>query len=339
MISGAIACKAADERWVDPAEIEFVAENSMVTIIPKFKLGVLYMITGEYGPFLSQTPAEVPVWLAVHLKKLQRVNIKVPDWLEVEYLSSCLDQEKRDQNLSRTLPHHYSEIASMLFEVASDDIEQPDRLRTLVEDIANIRQTKLRKGMESVMENVKVGGSPNVSLTGIAALEMNKIRPSFLHGLEMFWKLRNMNKVSSEQANQVLGASSGVANGARAGAAGIANNLSRAAVLRQRVVEQARARASLAGAGSVDEGAGENEGSTAGQGNIDGGQQQDGASATDGQNPFEQTVGDFVNPGAQTFEDEFENIFGGAKRVSPIGTLCKKLVTIRLPNIILLLVV
>ena len=305
MISGAITSKAADERWVTPEEIEFVAENSMVTIIPKFKLGVLYMITGEYGPFLSQTPAEVPVWLGVHLKKLQRVNIKAPDWLEVEYLTSCLEQEKRDQNLSRSLPHHYSEIASMLFEVASDDIDQADRLRTLVEDITNIRQTKLRKGMESVMENVKVSGSPNVSLTGIAALEMNKIRPSFLHGLEMFWKLRNMNKVSSEQANQVLGSSFGNMNGSRTDVPGGGNNLSRAALLRQRAAEQARARAGVEEA--VAEGEMRTEDNSEGQDNIDGGEKQDSTSAADGENPFEQTVGNFVNPGAQTFEDEFEN--------------------------------
>ena len=33
------------------------------------------MVEGEYGPFVAQNPVEVPLWLAVHLKKTQRANI------------------------------------------------------------------------------------------------------------------------------------------------------------------------------------------------------------------------------------------------------------------------
>ena len=76
MIASSTQAKQSDERWVAPEEIEFNAENTLVTIVPKFKLGVLYMVEGEYGPFIAQTPVEVPLWLAIHLKKMQRANIK-----------------------------------------------------------------------------------------------------------------------------------------------------------------------------------------------------------------------------------------------------------------------
>ena len=206
MIAASAQAKQNDARWVSPEEIEFNAENTLVTIVPKFKLGKLYMVEGEYGPFIAQNPVEVPLWLAIHLKKTQRANIKTPEWLDVDHLSALLDSEKRvdDGSLLKTLPFHYIEIAQLLFSEAGDDVTDLARLQTLIEDITNIRQTKLRKGMEQVLK--QNADSPEnlarINIGGISALEVNKIRPSFLHGLEMFWKLQNMYKLSQQQAEK-----------------------------------------------------------------------------------------------------------------------------------------
>ena len=204
MIAASAQAKQNDSRWVAPEEIEFNAENTLVTIVPKFKLGTLYMVEGEYGPFVAQNPVEVPLWLAVHLKKTQRANIKPPEWLDVDHLSALLDSEKRvdDGSLLKNLPFHYIEIAQLFFSEAPDDVPNLARLQTLIEDITNIRQTKLRKGMEQVLKQ-NADSTENlarINVGGISALEVNKIRPSFLHGLEMFWKLQNMYKLSQSQA-------------------------------------------------------------------------------------------------------------------------------------------
>ena len=238
MIASSTQAKQSDERWVAPEEIEFNAENTLVTIVPKFKLGVLYMVEGEYGPFIAQTPVEVPLWLAIHLKKMQRANIKTPEWLDVDHLSALLDSEKRveDGSLLKSLPFHYIEIAQLFFSEAPDDVTDLARLQTIIEDITNIRQTKLRKGMEQVLK--QNAHSPEnlarINVGGISALEVNKIRPSFLHGLETFWKMQNMYKLSQQQAEIYNSGGLGGSRGTYVDGNSNANsNVSRNVLLRQ----------------------------------------------------------------------------------------------------------
>lgn len=44
---------------MDPAEIEFLAENESVRIVPNFSEGQLYLLTGDVGPFRAGLPIEV----------------------------------------------------------------------------------------------------------------------------------------------------------------------------------------------------------------------------------------------------------------------------------------
>lgn len=54
------------------AELEFIAEDQLIEIVPKFKHGPLHLIQGDFGPFVPQTRAKVPLWLAITLKKRQK---------------------------------------------------------------------------------------------------------------------------------------------------------------------------------------------------------------------------------------------------------------------------
>ena len=54
MIAASAQAKQNDSRWVAPEEIKINVENTLITIVPKFKLGTLYMVEGEYGPFVAQ---------------------------------------------------------------------------------------------------------------------------------------------------------------------------------------------------------------------------------------------------------------------------------------------
>jgi len=59
-------------------EVEFVAEETMITILPAFSEKVLHFIDGDYGPFRAQYPSVVPLWLAVELKKFKKCQIRAP---------------------------------------------------------------------------------------------------------------------------------------------------------------------------------------------------------------------------------------------------------------------
>ena len=307
MIASSTQAKQSDERWVAPEEIEFNAENTLVTIVPKFKLGVLYMVEGEYGPFVAQTPVEVPLWLAIHLKKMQRANIKTPEWLDVDHLSALLDSEKRveDGSLLKSLPFHYIEIAQLFFSEAPDDVTDLARLQTIIEDITNIRQTKLRKGMEQVLK--QNAHSPEnlarINVGGISALEVNKIRPSFLHGLETFWKMQNMYKLSQQQAEIYNSGGLGGRRGTYVDGNSNANsNVSRNVLLRQIAKRQQQRGSDNNEIGESEENEGIS-GDTPGKGLEEGDSNpfsQDITSATlRRQEPSQQLV-------EQSFEQEFE---------------------------------
>jgi len=96
---------------LSPAEIEFMAEDEIVTIVPNFQMEHLHFISvragarrvwtiadprltvrpsichastsaqGSYGPFRPQRPATVPLWLAVTLKKRAKCKIQPPEFL------------------------------------------------------------------------------------------------------------------------------------------------------------------------------------------------------------------------------------------------------------------
>ena len=66
------------------AEGEFVSQNQIISVIPKFKFEKIHLISGDFGPFKPQKPVEVPVWLALELKKKAMCDIQTPNWLDEE---------------------------------------------------------------------------------------------------------------------------------------------------------------------------------------------------------------------------------------------------------------
>lgn len=96
--------------------------------------------------------------------------------MSVEALKATLEEEKRDGNsLSRSLPFHYVEICHLLFNNASDNIEDVDRVRMLIEDIQDVRMSKVRNGVNMMLTDAakKV---PAFRITGVSHMELNMIR-------------------------------------------------------------------------------------------------------------------------------------------------------------------
>lgn len=85
---------------------------------------------GTYGPFIDNVPIQVPLWLALQLKKIGHCHISPPEWLTVgalvlsdrdytieqslaENLRQILKQEREELNFA-SLPSHYIEISELL---------------------------------------------------------------------------------------------------------------------------------------------------------------------------------------------------------------------------------
>jgi hypothetical protein len=65
------------------SEIHFLSQDELIRIVPSFSGDTLHLISGDYGPFVHLTPIEVPLWLAIQLKKNKKCQIEMPSWLDI----------------------------------------------------------------------------------------------------------------------------------------------------------------------------------------------------------------------------------------------------------------
>jgi len=78
-----------------PAEIEFLAENEIIQIVPTFNhASHVHLICGSYGPFRAGLPLNVPIWVALNLRQKKTCRILAPDWMTVDKLQERLEEEK-----------------------------------------------------------------------------------------------------------------------------------------------------------------------------------------------------------------------------------------------------
>ncbi|KAL4986355.1 DNA replication complex GINS protein psf2 [Aspergillus falconensis] len=84
-------------RGITPPEISFLAEMELVTIVPRQRLEGLELLGGPVAPLIPPRRTDIPLWLALLLKRQRRANILPPPWLHPESLSLILDIETRDQ--------------------------------------------------------------------------------------------------------------------------------------------------------------------------------------------------------------------------------------------------
>ena len=154
-----------------------------MTIVPNFNSNVLNFLNGDFGPFHSNLAAEVPLWLALALKERHKCRIEAPEWMSVDTLKQALELEKRigEFEVSKALPFHYVEIAHILFNKAADDILDVDRVRMLIEDLQDMRMSKLRNGVNKILKTaVREGTIPGVPMTGASHMELNMIRRMYV---------------------------------------------------------------------------------------------------------------------------------------------------------------
>lgn len=150
--------------------------------------------------------SDIPLWLALLLKRQRRVNIYPPPWLHTEALSAILDFETEHTETfspppplppsadgSKTasppfllssiatappnaLPYHWLELGELLLEAAPDDFEDAAQVRRLMRDLREVRLAKLRAGVDVL----DAGGG--VKMNGVGGMEVAEGR-AFIGGV------------------------------------------------------------------------------------------------------------------------------------------------------------
>ncbi|GAB2299847.1 DNA replication complex GINS protein PSF2, variant 2 [Dionaea muscipula] len=177
------------------AEMEFLAEDEMIEIVPNMRIESLphhkktrmepplHLISGDYGPFQPQILTRVPLWLAVALRKRGKCTIRPPEWMSVENLTRILEAERDSPREFQELPFHYVEISKLLVDHARDDIPDIYMVRSLIEDIRDVRFHKVENGLETISARTHA-----VKLKNLSAMEVNIVRPFVARTLQAFYK-------------------------------------------------------------------------------------------------------------------------------------------------------
>lgn len=187
-------------------ESEYLAEETIVTIVSNVNHPTFRFISGNYGPLESGMPCKVPLWLAITLRKRGKCTIKQPSWLNIDHLENAVNHE-RNQRVLSDLPFFYVEIAKLLLHNAIEDIDQPDKVASLIQDLENIRMDRIRIGVGSIAEAVLQNQSViSTSLNNVASIEINAVRDFFLQCINTFLWLSPPNDALPSSTGRFVGA-------------------------------------------------------------------------------------------------------------------------------------
>ena len=89
----------------------------------------MFFIKETIGPFRANESMEMPLWLAIQLKKRKLIRIVLPPWLSVRYLSQIYQAEKSNDSTFEVLPYYYSEMATILLKECKDEFQEDDDIR------------------------------------------------------------------------------------------------------------------------------------------------------------------------------------------------------------------
>jgi len=125
------------------------------------------------------------------LKKRSKCKIIPPGWLSTEFLSDTFTLEKLEKTNLAILPYNFEEFSSLLTKNALEDIKNVTKVKSLIEDIKNIRFQKLNE----LVTNVNPDDS-FISLSNITSVELNKFRN------QLDITMKNLNKIRQFKDNK-----------------------------------------------------------------------------------------------------------------------------------------
>ncbi|KJH49914.1 partner of SLD five, PSF2 [Dictyocaulus viviparus] len=206
---------------MDPEHCEFLAEDELIRIIPRRNEPTIHLVCGDVGPLEAGVPVEVPLWLAVDLRKKQYCEIvassilflktaiysvtlpadgifsvrsRPPHWFCLEELKRIIAVEGETAGLSR-LPPYIFEISSILVRAAKEDITNGDQIKVLMQDLWDKREAKLRTSSFKLLSQ---HAHAHVRLDSVQPLEVASIRPNLSACREIARLVRNAHSVQPD---------------------------------------------------------------------------------------------------------------------------------------------
>lgn len=137
----------------------------------------------------SSIPIEIPLWMAMILKKQRFCRMVTPGWLSVARLKEFLNFERKNPYKFAALPWSWMVISKIFINQFPEDLVNEDKiseLRSILQDIREIRIAKVQRGMEILNES-------HLQLDNLSLLEINEFR-YFISAT--MTKMKNLHKSS-----------------------------------------------------------------------------------------------------------------------------------------------
>ena len=195
-------------KSISAAEMEFIAEDVLITITSNVDHPVFHFISGDYGPLVAGLPSELPLWLAITLRRKGKCTIQIPDWMSVESLERYVSHERTEANFE-DLPFHYIEISQLLLIHAKEDILMRDKVSALLQDLENIRMDRARMGLLDIADRVRSGEAVlSVGLKNLSCAEIQTLKSVFVKSLSIFKQLTDSSENNQAYSGNTTGATS-----------------------------------------------------------------------------------------------------------------------------------
>ncbi|KAH7150514.1 GINS complex protein-domain-containing protein [Dactylonectria estremocensis] len=78
-----------------PSEVSFLSEMELITVVPRQRLESINLLSGSTPTLRPPHRSNLPLWLALLLKKQRRANIVPPPWLHPDSLRDVIFHETK----------------------------------------------------------------------------------------------------------------------------------------------------------------------------------------------------------------------------------------------------
>lgn len=95
---------------------------------------------------------------------------------------------------------HYMVEAKLILGCAADDIPRSDEIRTIVKDLWDVRMSKLRTSMDSLITQ---GGS-YATLDNLTMMEINAARPLLTHSMDHLYRIKKTQSTATSTQNATI---------------------------------------------------------------------------------------------------------------------------------------
>lgn len=183
-----------------PEEVQFIVENEPIRIFPRIttrrtkrparlKQGdsvrwkLITTSDHNVNNMVAMQSTEVTLWLALLLKQQNKCSIVAPSWLTLKELDRSIQYEKNNPDRFSPVPWNWLVLAQVLFKRAPEHFHDPvHELRAKVQDLREIRQLKVLKGLRHLNES-------HLQLDNLSLIEINELRPFIVNVMDKLRKL------------------------------------------------------------------------------------------------------------------------------------------------------